>query len=125
MTRLTSPGLLSMLLLLAGCTSPAPSTPVEPGETFDCPAEGWCWVRGRPLTVDGDRERGIVHALGADGAFLRWDVDRWSSAPVPTRRTLVSAWVASATNAWVSDDAGSAWHFDGAGWTESPASTFI
>lgn len=37
----------------------------------------------------------------------------------------MSAWVASATDAWVSDDAGSAWHFDGTSWTESPASTFI
>lgn len=40
---------------------------------------------------------------------------------MPTSRTLVSGWVGSASNMWVSDADGSTWHFDGKRWAEAPA----
>lgn len=108
--------------LLAACGAEPPALPAAvAGDS--CPSAGWCWQRGRPLTVDGDRARGLVYALGAEGAFLRWEHDRFVATPVPTPRTLLSAWLRSPDDAWVSDAAGGTWRLDGASWraVEAPA----
>lgn len=131
MTRL----LLALLLLGTVACAPEPPQPPAVPETppagapstavplTDCPSTGWCWVRGRPLTVGG--EAGRVHAIGSEGSFLRWTADGWVSHRVPTTRTLTSALIASDGALWASDEAGSAWHHDGARWAEAPAGTPI
>lgn len=108
-------GLLGCLAL-ASCAPPSVSAPVDP-----CEVGAWCLVRGGPrLTIDGDREHGTVFAFGPEGAFLRWDVDRWVRSDVPTTTTLTSAAVLDADDAWACDGA-TAWHFDGSRWTEALA----
>ena len=116
--RRPGPLRLALLGLLAACGA---EPPVDPGAVpISCPSEGWCWQRGRPLTVDGDRARGTVYALGAEGMFLRWQGDRFVAARAPTPRTLLSAWLRSPDDAWVSDDEGKSWRLDGASWREVP-----
>lgn len=107
------------VLVLAACQPPLPAA--LPACVEGPPTGRWCWARGAPLAVSGDRDLGTVFAIGAEGAFFRWEAGAWVPAPVPTSRTLVSGWVGSASNAWVSDEQGSAWHFDGATWSEAPA----
>ncbi len=123
-------------LLLAGCDAVTPSDLGSPASAYpapssgpsigrpvsECPPEGWCWVRGRPIQVGGDRARGTAYAIRSEGTFLWWsDEDGWQARPVPTDRTLTSAWVRGADDAWVIDDAGHAWRLDGATWTETSA----
>lgn len=86
-----------------------------------CPEDGWCWVRGRPLTVGGGFSPGRVFAIGPDGEFLRWTDDGWFTQTVPTARMIVSALIVDPHEMWAADDEGSAWRFDGAAWARSPA----
>ncbi len=106
---------------------PAPLTAVEAiaAPAVDCSAGAWCWRRNRPLTLIGDRDHGTVLAFGAEGTFLLWQDDRWASIPVPTGRTITSAWAAGPRDAWAIDEDGSAWHLDGAAWVEAPADSAL
>lgn len=76
----------------------------------------WCWVRGRPLSLVGDRARGEITAIGAEGAFFRWSGRAWEARAVPTRHTLVTAFSGSPRHACAGDDEGNAFHFDGEAW---------
>ena len=117
---------LGLALAWVGCSSPNGTVgevidgggPVLPADTL-CTAKDWCWVRGRPLYVGGDQSLGTLYALGDEGNFFRWTGTQWASAPVPTDRALLSAWVASETDVWVTDEVGSAWHGTPEGWTET------
>lgn len=117
-------GLALVTLSLACAGPPAPPSVVSDPS---CAEGGWCWMRGRPLVVAGDRTTRVVIAYGAEGTFLSWnDAGRaWSAMPSPTSHTFTSAWSASESDAWASDDAGSAWHWDGRAWTETPAASPI
>jgi hypothetical protein len=113
---------LFMIFMLLGCGA---NERTEANETGNCAGDGWCWERGRPMIVSGDFEVDSVYAIGPEGAFLRWESDHWIAEPVPTTRTLTSGLVRSPRDMWVTDDAGTAWHFDGVRWTEELASVPI
>lgn len=118
----------SLLLLLLTACSADPLSLETPDETApiiaagDCVPGAWCWMKGRPLSVAGDRTFETVHAFGPEGAFLRWSEDRWIPVALPEGRSATSAVMRSATDIWISDDRGIPWHFDGATWSESAAS---
>lgn len=113
----------SLSIACAGPIAPAPVVT----ESTECTGDAWCWMRGRPIVVEGDRARGVVIAYGAEGTYLRWDEAQggWSATPRPTTRTFTSAWSASEEDAWASDEMGSAWHWDGSAWTEAPSAAPI
>lgn len=110
---------IGSLTLVTGCNGGG-DAPAPGSSSAVCTDDEWCWVRGRPLTLTGDRARNEVAAIGAQGSFFRWDGSRWQAFPLPTRRTVVSAWTAAASEACASDDAGNVFHFDGGAWSREP-----
>lgn len=111
---------LVMATSAAACGVGTGSTP-----TPTCSDDAWCWTRGRPITVIGDRPRGVVVGVGPAGAFLLWDGERWVDVSVPTERTIVSGWSTGAGDAWASDLLGSAWQRASGTWIERPAAAPI
>ena len=110
---------LPWICLLAACSQGTEMTPPSSTGSIECAPGSWCWVRGRPLTVE--RDRGSIYAVGPDGAFQNWRDGRWIAHPIPTTRATISAWIGGASDIWASDDAGSLWRFDGSAWRERPA----
>ncbi|MDQ3034414.1 MAG: hypothetical protein M3Y87_18545 [Myxococcota bacterium] len=112
---------IACLVLLAGCARSVERTPIESVGSAGCAPGAWCWERGLPLRIDGDRERGTAYAFGAEGSFYSWSDEAWVAMPVPTGATLYSAWARSDIDAWATDGDGLAWHFDGATWRVAAA----
>jgi hypothetical protein len=90
-----------------------------PAPDLSCPAEGWCWVRGRPLRLAIDRQNDVVFGFGPWGELRLWHDGGWLASSLPSRSVPWSAWMKD--DLWVSDERGSAWRLERGEWRERSA----